>query len=159
MPETCVNLDSKKPVDALRELLEIFVGHVGTVAKAELALDEVLGEYVARRSSRRHDADRRIGMQKDPVIRSARYLAYVRMLPCAGCDTDAPSEPHHIEHLGMGIKGSDYACVPTCRRCHDSFHVGKDPQTGIFNPKAIRETLLVRSLACLSSYARTMEGV
>jgi hypothetical protein len=54
--------------------------------------------------------------------RSEEYLEYIRGIPCYICSVQ-PVHPHHVETAGVGIKGSDYSCVPLCprhhRECHD----------------------------------------
>ena len=41
-----------------------------------------------------------------------RYLALVKELPCSVCDTEGPSEAHHIK------QGNQYTCVSLCPDCH-----------------------------------------
>lgn len=48
-----------------------------------------------------------------------RFLTFVREHDCVVCgrhEVDA----HHLDSRGSG--GSDYSCVPLCRRCHDEYH-------------------------------------
>lgn len=64
--------------------------------------------------------------------RSWRYLAWIRSLPCAVCDTDRNVEAAHTgTDGGMATKASDYSCVPLCHEHHrggpDSYHqLGRD---------------------------------
>mgnify|MGYP001593580151 CR=1 FL=1 len=46
------------------------------------------------------------------------YLDFVRGLPCSSCGAPEPSDPHHVEQGGVGIKGSDFSTIPLCRACH-----------------------------------------
>jgi len=55
------------------------------------------------------------------AARSPEYLAYVRSKPCWVCQ-NAPSEPHHTQRGGTGLKGSDFSVVPLCRACHGEVH-------------------------------------
>lgn len=56
---------------------------------------------------------------------TARYLAWVRELPCKVCG-NVPSEAHHIRgvgHLGgVGMKATDLAAMPLCPRHHRALH-------------------------------------
>lgn len=57
---------------------------------------------------------------KNPPGRSEAYLDYIRSLPCIVCRN--PAEPHHTESGGVGLKGSDFSCVPLCRKHHRELH-------------------------------------
>jgi len=57
--------------------------------------------------------------------RDARYLAWIRSLPCMICHTTITCDPHHIVTGGVGQKCSDYWTVPLCRKCHDRVHAEK----------------------------------
>ncbi len=57
---------------------------------------------------------------KNPPGRSQAYLDYIRSLPCIVCRQ--PAEPHHTETAGVGLKGSDFSCVPLCREHHGKSH-------------------------------------
>jgi len=64
-------------------------------------------------------------LMKKQVARSEEYLEFVRMLPCCICK-EWPSEPHHTESGGVGMKGSDYSAIPLCRPHHRECHdIGK----------------------------------
>ncbi len=49
--------------------------------------------------------------------RSESYLEYIRSRPCCVCQTK-PTEPHHTVCGGVGLKGSDFAAIPMCRKHH-----------------------------------------
>lgn len=59
--------------------------------------------------------------------RNQDYLAYIRELPCIGCD-QLPNEGCEAAHVriggggGMGLKPSDYRAVPLCHGCHARQH-------------------------------------
>lgn len=58
--------------------------------------------------------------------RNAKYLAYVRGLPCCSCEIHASSEAAHVRKGnggGVGLKPSDYRTVPLCRECHSHQHL------------------------------------
>ena len=57
-------------------------------------------------------------------VRSPKFLAYVRTLPCVFCDGAA--EPHHIFGSFGSLKTSDIFTVPLCRKCHDG--IDTDPR-------------------------------
>ena len=53
-----------------------------------------------------------------PVYRNADYLDFVRSLPCCVTRQPAPSEAHHIEVAGRGVKCSDYMVIPLSSEIH-----------------------------------------
>lgn len=55
---------------------------------------------------------------------SDTYLDFVRRQPCAACQREPPSDPHHFfeREGGMGMKCSDWHVVPLCGKCHRYFH-------------------------------------
>ena len=58
--------------------------------------------------------------------RNARYLAWIRTLPCIVCGSDRAIEASHTGPHGLGQKSSDYSAVPLCIKHHrggpDSYH-------------------------------------
>ena len=53
--------------------------------------------------------------------RSDEYLEFVRSHPCAVCKK--PADSHHaFGRRGIGVKSSDYTCVPLCRVHHIELH-------------------------------------
>lgn len=56
------------------------------------------------------------------MLRSARYMDYVREHSCCACSMPGPSDPHHAATGGRGIKADDYTCIPLCRSCHNTWH-------------------------------------
>jgi hypothetical protein len=77
--------------------------------------------------------------------RSEEYKKFVRSLPCSSCGSPGPSEPHHVEQGGVGIKGSDYSCIPLCNSCHrfleDRGHRRAEIQSHFSVSMAVAETL------------------
>jgi hypothetical protein len=58
-------------------------------------------------------------------VRSEKYMAAVRALPCCVCDAPAPSDPHHPHgagYKGAGTKSPDIWTIPLCRAHHDELH-------------------------------------
>jgi hypothetical protein len=59
-------------------------------------------------------------------VRNARYLQWIRTLPCAVCRTIRAVEAAHTGPHGIGQKSSDLSAVPLCARHHrtgdDSYH-------------------------------------
>ena len=57
---------------------------------------------------------------------SKLYLAWIRKQNCIRCGHPAPSEPHHIKHVGhfsgIGMKAIDLFAMPVCRNCHQAIH-------------------------------------
>jgi hypothetical protein len=54
--------------------------------------------------------------------RNMDYLKYIRTQPCCQCGIRYNIHAHHTETGGMGIKASDYSCVPMCSNCHTILH-------------------------------------
>jgi len=51
--------------------------------------------------------------------RDEAYKAWIRTLPCLGCNAEGRSEAAHTgSDGGMSMKASDYSCVPLCANCH-----------------------------------------
>ena len=57
--------------------------------------------------------------------RNAKYLSWVRSLPCSLCGGEA-GQAHHLIGLGgmsgMGLKASDVYVMPICGTCHNDMH-------------------------------------
>ena len=54
--------------------------------------------------------------------RDAKYLVFLRSLPCSVCDAEYSGQSHHTETGGMSLVGSDYSAVPICFSCHRDIH-------------------------------------
>lgn len=59
--------------------------------------------------------------------RDARWLSFIRSLPCCMCLAPPPSEAHHsLAHKpGLGMKASDHHTLPLCggpQGCHAGLH-------------------------------------
>jgi hypothetical protein len=58
-------------------------------------------------------------------MRSKKYLAFVRTLPCCHCE-NPETVPHHIiavDSMGrMGGKASDLSVMPMCVKYHSELH-------------------------------------
>ena len=78
--------------------------------------------------------------------RDEKYRDWVKTLPCLECMKPAPSEAHHTETGGIGIKGSDYSCVPLCLNHHAEWHNTKGKRGGL-GIDAL-ESILSRLKAC-----------
>jgi hypothetical protein len=58
-------------------------------------------------------------------MKSSKYLAWVRTLPCALCHTDQGIQAHHqmgTKLRGTGTKVSDHRTIPLCSLCHSELH-------------------------------------
>ena len=73
--------------------------------------------------------------QRQPRIKDARRLAFIRSLPCCVCGDNTSTEPAHIRaaglgygkaHTGMAQKPDDKWTVPLCGRCHREQHAFGD---------------------------------
>jgi hypothetical protein len=59
---------------------------------------------------------------KPKTPRDAKYLKFLRSLPCTKCKATYEVDSHHTETGGMGLTGSDYSALPLCRICHCDLH-------------------------------------
>tara|TARA_R100001530_G_scaffold100928_1_gene70177 strand:- start:167 stop:469 length:303 start_codon:yes stop_codon:yes gene_type:complete len=56
------------------------------------------------------------------------YLQYLREQEhCSLCYKETPTEPHHIDQVGMGRNRAKplrvhYTAIPVCRICHAEYH-------------------------------------
>lgn len=77
--------------------------------------------------------------------RSEEYLDFVRGLTCAACGSLKSIEAHHVEQGGVGMKGSDYSCIPLCTECHryleDNGHRNAEKLFNFSISMAVAETL------------------
>lgn len=55
------------------------------------------------------------------IFRSKKYLQFIQNQPCVICGS-VPSDPHHIEAGGMGIKTDDTRVISLCRKHHSEVH-------------------------------------
>lgn len=86
--------------------------------------------------------------------RDAKYLAWLRELPCVACGrTSTDSYCSQAAHVrvggdgGMGLKPSDYRAVPLCFMCHRAQHdYGERTfwERAKLDPQVVIATLLVR---------------
>lgn len=62
---------------------------------------------------------------RQPPLRDAQYLAYVRTLPCCGCGFHGEQQAHHaIGQRYSSAKASDLHTLPLCPDCHRLLHAG-----------------------------------
>jgi hypothetical protein len=69
--------------------------------------------------------------QREPRIRDAKHLEFIRSLSCCVCGDDTSTEAAHIRTgsighgkapTGLGEKPSDQWCLPLCGRHHREQH-------------------------------------
>ena len=74
--------------------------------------------------------------------RNKKYLKWVKTLPCYIC-LGQGGEAHHIKgvgHLsGVGLTAPDQYTIPTCRECHNRWHL--DSSIWLDQWEAIARTL------------------
>lgn len=75
--------------------------------------------------------------------RDARYRAFVRRFPCAGCRARFRIQASHTGAHGLSEKASDYGCIPLCFKCHPRFDA--DPR-GFARRKRIDVAGRIRTL-------------
>jgi|TARA_A100001201_G_C3998045_1_gene173665 hypothetical protein len=63
------------------------------------------------------------------MTQTQEYLQYLReQTHCSLCYKHTPTEPHHIEQIGMGRNRKNprlrehYSAIPVCRACHVEYH-------------------------------------
>ncbi|MGI9489304.1 MAG: hypothetical protein ACR2RF_26135 [Geminicoccaceae bacterium] len=69
--------------------------------------------------------DTRPKVRKQAWERDRDHLAFIRHLPCAGCNNKPPVEAAHVRNGSDGAvsrKPSDRYAVPLCPPCHGSQH-------------------------------------
>ncbi len=59
---------------------------------------------------------------KTKTPRDAKYLVFLRSLPCSVCGSEYSGQSHHTETGGISLVGSDYSAVPICLNCHRDIH-------------------------------------
>jgi Protein of unknown function (DUF968) len=73
--------------------------------------------------------------QKEPRVKDAKHLQYIRGLACCVCGDNTSTEAAHIRSgsinhgkrsAGMSEKSSDAWCLPLCGRCHREQHAFGD---------------------------------
>ena len=52
------------------------------------------------------------------LIRSEKYLSFVRNQKCSYCDTEFRIDSHHVTGSYGSLKTSDFLTIPLCRGCH-----------------------------------------
>ena len=64
------------------------------------------------------------GIPKARPLRSADYLAFVRLQRCARCRTESrPRQAHHTRGpRGTGTKTDDFRSIALCAECHHDVH-------------------------------------
>ncbi len=92
------------------------------------------------------------------MIRSAKYLAYVRSQPCCECFHPAEHAHHHGPKgsRGTGTKASDTYAVPLCAMCHAEIHA-----TGSFKNRSrpkVNADLYKTQIKLLTAYLE-QEGI
>jgi len=67
---------------------------------------------------------------KKKIPRDNKFKTWIRSLLCLECHVEPCGTAHHTETGGMGVKGSDYSCVPLCPKCHDRWHTTEGKRGG-----------------------------
>lgn len=63
-------------------------------------------------------------LKKNKPDRDPEYREFVRTFNCCICGS-GEVVAHHVEHAGLGLKGSDFSCIPLCGQCHNKIHTGE----------------------------------
>jgi len=64
---------------------------------------------------------------KKKTPRSEKYKAWIRKRSCVVCGlNDETMEAAHMATGGIGIKASDYYCLPLCYKHHMEEHAGRE---------------------------------
>ena len=95
---------------------------------------------------------------KPVTLRSEKYMAWIRTLPCIVHRCHNPSQAHHAGGLeagrGKDHKGSDYRCLPVCPWHHVVIH--DDGQADFFQYYNLDRDLLI--IEFLEVWAAKMEA-
>lgn len=51
---------------------------------------------------------------KSKPVRDKKWRQRVASMPCLGCGLEGSSQAAHARGFGLGIKASDYECIPLC---------------------------------------------
>jgi hypothetical protein len=89
-----------------------------------------------------------ISQPKKLPFRSAKYLAFIRAMPCETCQSRYAIQVHHESTDGgtMGGKTSDENTLALCIRCHlDRHNMGRKSFWKSFNIDPV--TIIKRNLA------------
>ena len=78
----------------------------------------------------------------NPTERS--HLERVKMLHCAVCGAEPPSEAHHI------VQGQQYTTIPLCKDCHTG------SRNGIHGQKLVWAVFKKTELSCLNDTVRRL---
>ena len=93
-----------------------------------------------------------LGFPKKPREKDPDYLKFIRSLHCSVSWCGVKSEPHHL--VSRGAWGSDYTCVPLCRRHHSEVEsIGPSEFEARWNLNLWRE-----AHACLLKFIRETKG-
>ena len=87
-------------------------------------------------------------MNPQPLIktpRDAKYLKFIRTLPCTICGTTLEVDGHHTDTGGIALVGSDYSALPLCRVHHSELHQ-KSGKKGTWRSDEL-ESILARLFA------------
>lgn len=144
VPET----DEEKVEDAVGKLE--YAG--GLTDRALDTIREVKGEddpayqhYREMVGEQREEAVAVLSQPKPETPRSAEYLRFIRSLPCAATGEIGYVEAHHVEQGGVGMKGSDFSCIPLSNTAHryleDKGHHMAEMHYGFSIPDAIAQCL------------------
>jgi len=84
-------------------------------------------EAKAKQRQREKAVGKREAGQRQPRVKDAAYLNFIRRQPCCVCGAPAPSQAAHIRSgypeagwrpTGMQERPSDHRALPLCRLCH-----------------------------------------
>jgi hypothetical protein len=88
----------------------------------------------------------RLNEIKPSTPKSESYLEKVRNLPCCITGQPGPSDPHHVETGGFGMKGTDYSVIPLNRDIHrmveDRGHIWLEEKFGVRVGDLVAKTLI-----------------
>lgn len=91
------------------------------------------------------------------------YREWVASHACCACGVvDDPIDPHHLDAVGVGTKGTDFLCVPLCRDCHDeldSIGMSEDRwwDEQPVNPYKVASELMAKILGTLNDLDNVLE--
>ena len=79
-------------------------------------------------------------IEKGPQLRSERYLAAVREMPCCFCNAASPGHAHHVLRRSRRNTVNDITAIALCPACHHDVHAGRiasaDERAAVYETQA-----------------------
>lgn len=96
-------------------------------------------------------------LRQVPPHRSEAYLDFIRLRPCHVTGQEVDVVAHHVRCLGgggMGMKPTDYFCVPLVNSEHDRLHNMGEKSYWASHDIVPEEAILMHLLCFVAGYYR-----